>query len=103
MYSISQTVYLISDMNTVTIYSIETSDRYNIQKSDGSIHNVSYEELTTDKDLIIQKLSIKCKQLTQDYQESRDAWWRLKEEAQHYKSLYLQQQNNKLKLSTQII
>ena len=103
MYTISQTIYLISDMDTVVIHSIESSDRYNIQKSDASIHNVSYEELTDDKDLIIKKLSIKCKQLTQDYYESREAWWRLKDETQHYKTLYLQKKNANLKLSNQHI
>ena len=99
MYSIFQTVYIIADLDTVVIHSIETSDRYNIQKTDGSIHNVSHKEITTDKDLIIQKLSVKCLQLEQDYKESREAWWRLKEESQHYKSMYSQQQT-KLKLST---
>ncbi len=34
---------------------------------------------TNDKDLVIQLLK-------QDYQDSRDAWWRLKKELDYYKN-----------------
>ena len=52
---------------------------YTIQHQNGKTSIVNAKQFTQDKDLVIQLLK-------QDYQDSRDAWWRLKQQLEYYKN-----------------
>ena len=52
--------------------------------------------ITRDIDLVIITLKLKITNLESDLQDSRDAWWRLKDQNNHYIKLYNQQKKNLL-------
>tara|TARA_Y200000002_G_scaffold351140_1_gene328950 strand:+ start:385 stop:642 length:258 start_codon:yes stop_codon:yes gene_type:complete len=79
MSLLHQNVYLLSNLQQVTIIQIHSDDKYTIKHKDGKNTIVKSKQFTQDKDLVIQLLH-------QDYQDSREAWWRLKKEIQYYKN-----------------
>tara|TARA_A100001035_G_C27350333_1_gene306774 strand:- start:193 stop:438 length:246 start_codon:yes stop_codon:yes gene_type:complete len=79
MSLLHQNVYLLTDLQKVTIIQIHSDDKYTIQHQNGKTSIVNAKQFTQDKDLVIQLLK-------QDYQDSRDAWWRLKQQLEYYKN-----------------
>ena len=79
MSLLHQNVYLLSNLQQVTIIQIHSDDKYTIKHKNGKNTIVNSKQFTQDKDLVIQLLQ-------QDYQDSREAWWRLKKEIQYYKN-----------------
>ena len=79
MTLLHQNVYLLTDLQKVTIIQIHSHDKYTIQHQNGKTSIVNAKQFTQDKDLVIQLLK-------QDYQDSRDAWWRLKQQLEYYKN-----------------
>ena len=78
-----QTVYIITNLQIAIIHSYLGSDNYNIQYN-SIIQQINETQITDDKDFIIKLLIIKNKHLQEDYQDFRDAWWRLKEQNNYY-------------------
>ena len=74
-----QNVYLLTDLQKVNVIQIHSEDKYTVQHSNGKTSIVNAKQFTQDKDLVIQLLK-------QDYKDSRDAWWRLKQELDYYKN-----------------
>ena len=79
MSLLHQNVYLLSNLQQVTIIQIHSDDKYTIKHQNGKTDIVNSKQFTQDKDLVIRLLH-------QDYQDSREAWWRLKQEIQYYKN-----------------
>jgi uncharacterized membrane protein len=74
-----QNVYLLTDLQKVNVIQIHSEDKYTVQHSNGKTSIVNAKQFTQDKDLVIQLLK-------QDYKDTRDAWWRLKQELDYYKN-----------------
>ena len=91
-FQIGQNVYLVKDIQLVTIIKDLGNHNYLVNTQSNQQIQVSNSQITDDKDLVIQTLLSNLKILKQDYDDSRDAWWRLKDETLHYKKL-LQQTN----------
>lgn len=91
-FQIGQNVYLVKDIQLVTIIKDLGNHNYLVNTQSNQQIQVSKSQITDDKDLVIQTLLSNLKILKQDYDDSRDAWWRLKDETLHYKKL-LQQTN----------
>ena len=91
-FQIGQNVYLVKDIQLVTIIKDLGNHNYLVNTQSNQLIQVSKSQITDDKDLVIQTLLSNLKILKQDYDDSRDAWWRLKDETLHYKKL-LQQTN----------
>jgi len=89
MYNISDTVYLLSTLQSAIIIHIH-QNIYTLTLKNNTQIKVTQTDITNDKDLVIQKLHTLLLQSKQDYQDSRDAWWRLKDETNYYKNIYLQ-------------
>ena len=79
MSILHQNVYLLTDLQKVNVIQIHSEDKYTVQHSNGKTSIVNAKQFTQDKDLVIQLLK-------QDYKDSRDAWWRLKQELDYYKN-----------------
>jgi uncharacterized membrane protein len=79
MTLLHQNVYLFSDLQQVTIIQIHSEHKYTVQHKNGKSSIVNNKQFTQNKDLVIQLLQ-------QEYQDSRDAWWRLKQELDYYKN-----------------
>ena len=79
MSILHQNVYLFPDLQKVNVIQIHSQDKYTVQHSNGKTSIVNAKQFTQDKDLVIQLLQ-------QDYKDSRDAWWRLKQELDYYKN-----------------
>ena len=98
-FQIGQNVYLLNDIQEVTIIKDLGNHNYLVNTQSNLQIQVPKSQITDDKDLVIQtllsnysKLHKDFQILKQDYDDSRDAWWRLKDETLHYKKL-LQQTN----------
>lgn len=91
-FQIGQNVYLVKDIQLVTIIKDLGNHNYLVNTQSNQQIQVSNSQITDDKDLVIQTLLSNFKILKQDYDDSREAWWRLKDETLHYKKL-LQQTN----------
>ena len=98
-FHMNQSVYLIEDFQKVTIIKYLGNLNYIVNTRSNKHIKVSHSQITDDKDLVIQTLLSKYShlnkkfiQLNEDYNNSRDAWWRLKDEIMHYKKL-LQKEN----------
>ena len=91
-FQIGQNVYLVKDIQLVTIIKDLGNHNYLVNTQSNKQIQVSNSQITDDKDLVIQTLLSNLKILKQDYDDSREAWWRLKDETLHYKKL-LQQTN----------
>ena len=91
-FQIGQNVYLVKDIQLVTIIKDLGNHNYLVNTQSNQQIQVSKSQITDDKDLVIQTLLSNLKILKQDYDDSREAWWRLKDETLHYKKL-LQQTN----------
>lgn len=79
MSILNQNVYLFSDLQQVTIIQIHSEHKYTVQHKNGKSSIVNNKQFTQNKDLVIQLLQ-------QEYKDSRDAWWRLKQELDYYKN-----------------
>ena len=79
MSILHQNVYLLTDLQKVNVIQIHSEDKYTVQHSNGKTSIVNAKQFTQDKDLVIQLLK-------QDYKDTRDAWWRLKQELDYYKN-----------------
>ena len=79
MSILNKNVYLFSDLQQVTIIQIHSEHKYTVQHKNGTSSIVNNKQFTQNKDLVIQLLQ-------QEYQDSRDAWWRLKQELDYYKN-----------------
>ena len=90
-FQIGQTVYLLNDIQKLTIIKDLGNHNYIVNTQNDKHIQVSNSQITDDKDLVIQKLSQLLLHTQQDYKESRAAWWRIKDEANYYKNLYLNQ------------
>jgi|TARA_B110000261_G_scaffold93457_1_gene105996 hypothetical protein len=88
-FQIGQTVYLLNDIQKLTIIKDLGNLNYIVKTHNDQHIQVSNSQITDDKDLVIQKLSQLLLQTQQDYKDSRDAWWRLKDEVNYYKNLNL--------------
>jgi hypothetical protein len=93
-FHMKQSVYLIEDFQKVTIIKYLGNLNYIVNTQSNKHIQVSHSQITDDKDLVIQtllskysELNKKFIQLNEDYNNSRDAWWRLKDEIIHYKKL----------------
>ena len=91
-FQIGQNVYLVKDIQLVTIIKDLGNHNYLVNTQSNQQIQVPKSQITDDKDLVIQTLLSNFQILKQDYDDSRDAWWRLKDETLHYKKL-LQQTN----------
>ena len=91
-FQIGQNVYLVKDIQLVTIIKDLGNHNYLVNTQSNHQIQVSKSQITDDKYLVIQTLLSNLKILKQDYDDSREAWWRLKDETLHYKKL-LQQTN----------
>ena len=91
-FHIGQNVYLLNDIQQVTIVKDLGNHNFIVNTQSNQQIQVPKSQITDDKDFIIKTLLSNLKILKQDYQDSRDAWWRLKDETLHYKKL-LQQTN----------
>jgi len=91
-FHIGQNVYLLNDIQILTIIKNLGNQNYLVNTQDNIQIQIPKSQITDDKDLIIKTLLSNLKILKQDYDESRDSWWRLKDETLHYKKL-LQQTN----------
>ena len=84
----NQVVYSIENFNKYTVISRE-QNKYKVINQNKEYEVFDQTQLTDDKDIIIQKMHINIQQLQTDYKDSREAWWRLKDEMLHYKKLAL--------------
>ena len=91
-FHIGQNVYLLNDTQQVTIIKDLGNHNYLVNTQSNLQIQVSKSQITDDKDLVIQILLSKYSKLDkdfqilkQDYSDSREAWWRLKDETSHYK------------------
>ena len=91
-FHIGQNVYLLNHIQQVTIIKDLGNNNYLVNTQSNQQIQVSKSQITDDKDLVIQTLLSNFNILKQDYKDSREAWWRLKDETLHYKKL-LQQTN----------
>lgn len=90
----NKSVYLIEDFQKVSIIKYLGNQNYIVSTQYNKNIQVSHSQITDDKDFVIQTLlsknydlNKKIIQLNEDYNNSRDAWWRLKDEIIHYKNL----------------
>ena len=83
----NKSVYLIEDFQKVSIIKDLGNHNFLVNTQSNLQIQVSKSQITNDKDLVIQTLLSNLKILKKDYTESRDAWWRLKDETLHYKKL----------------
>ena len=93
-FHMNQSVYLIEDFQKVTIIKYLGNLNYIVNTQSNKHIKVSHSQITHDKGLVIQTLLSKYSKLDkdfqilkQDYSDSREAWWRLKDESSHYKKL----------------
>lgn len=91
-FHIGQKVYLLNDIQQITIVKDLGNRNFIVNTQSNQLIQVPKSQITDDKDFIIKTLLSNFKILKQDYQDSRDAWWRLKDETLYYKKL-LQQTN----------
>ena len=93
-FHIGQNVYLLNDIQILTIIKNLGNQNYLVNTQDNLQIQVSKSQITHDKGLVIQTLLSKYSKLDkdfqilkQDYSDSREAWWILKDETAHYKKL----------------
>ena len=79
MSLLHQNVYLLTELQQVNVIQIHSDDKYTVKHKNGKTSIVNDKQFTQDKDLVIQLLQ-------QDYKDSRDAWWRPKQELDYYKN-----------------
>ena len=70
---------------------IHNSSLWNHKKKCNNIKIEINEKENTDIDLVIKTLKLKITNLESDLQDSKDSWWRLKDQTNHYIKLYNQQ------------
>jgi hypothetical protein len=97
-YKVEQTIYFKKDMTTGYIKSCLVEDKYLVKMEDNTEIIVSEKDITQDIDLVIKTFRNYISQLENDLQDSRDAWWRLKDQNNHYIKLYNQQKQINLNL-----
>ena len=97
-YKVGQTIYFKKDMTTGYIKSCLVEDKYLVKMEDNTEIIVLEKDITQDIDLVIKTFRNNISQLENDLQDSRDAWWRLKEQTNHYFKLYNQQKQINLNL-----
>tara|TARA_B110000285_G_scaffold95036_1_gene108457 strand:- start:489 stop:815 length:327 start_codon:yes stop_codon:yes gene_type:complete len=90
-YKVEQTIYFKKDMTIGYIKSCLVEDKYLVKKEDNTEMIVSEKDITRDIDLVIKTLKNNISQLEMELQDSRDSWWRLKDEAKYNFELYNQQ------------
>jgi hypothetical protein len=90
-YKVEQTIYFKKDMTTATIKSCLVKEEYLVKMEDNTEIIVSEKDITKDIDLVIKTFRNNISQLEMELQDSRDAWWRLKEQTNHYIKLYNEQ------------
>ena len=95
-YKVEQTIYFKKDMTTGYIKSCLVKEEYLVKLEDNTEIIVSEKDITRNIDLVIKTLKLKITNLESDLQDSRDAWWRLKDQNNHYIKLYNQQKKNLL-------
>jgi hypothetical protein len=86
-FHIGQKVYLLNDIQEITIIKDLGNHNFLVNTQSNLQIQVSKSQITDDKDLVIQTLLSNLKILKKYYTDSRDAWWRLKDETLHYKKL----------------
>ena len=97
-YKVGQNIYFKKDMTTGYIKSCLVKEEYLVKLEDNTEIIVSEKDITRDIDLVIITLKLKITNLESDLQDSRDAWWRLKDQNNHYIKLYNQQKQINLNL-----
>ena len=90
-YKVGQNIYFKKDMTTGYIKSCLVKEEYLVKLEDNTEIIVSEKDITRDIDLVIKTLKLKITNLESDLQDSKDSWWRLKDQTNHYIKLYNQQ------------
>ena len=90
-YKVEQTIYFKKDMTTGYIKSCLVEDKYLVKMEDNTEMIVSEKDITRDIDLVIKTFRNNILQLEMELQDSRDSWWRLKDEAKYNLELYNKQ------------
>ena len=95
-YKVGQNIYFKKDMTTGYIKSCLVREEYLVKKEDNTEIIVLEKDITRDIDFVIKTLKLKITNLEIDLQDSKDAWWRLKDQTNFYIKLYNQQKTNLL-------
>ena len=88
-FNIDDIVYIKTYNQKAIIINIIDSN-YHVKSNNGHIIIVKDIDIIKGQDNIIQYLIQSLNITQQDYQDSRDAWWRLKDEMLYYKNKCIQ-------------
>ena len=88
-FNIDDIIYIKTYNQNAKIINISDS-HYQVKIHNGEIVTIKHTDIIKGPDKIIQYLIQTLNQTHQDYQDSRDAWWRLKDEMLFYKNKCIQ-------------
>jgi hypothetical protein len=88
-FNIDDIIYIKTYNQNAKIINIYDS-QYQVKTHNGELVTVKDTDIIKGQDNIIQYLIQTLNQIQQDYQDSRDAWWRLKDEMLFYKNKCIQ-------------
>tara|TARA_B100000963_G_C22500474_1_gene613533 strand:+ start:41 stop:328 length:288 start_codon:yes stop_codon:yes gene_type:complete len=88
-FNIDDIIYIKTYNQNAKIINISDS-QYQVKTHNGELITVKDTDIIKGQDNIIQYLIQTLNQIQQDYQDSRDAWWRLKDEMLFYKNKCIQ-------------
>ena len=83
-FNINDIIYIKTYNQNAKIINIDGS-QYKVKTHNGDLVTVKDTDIIKGQDNIIQYLIQTLNQTQQDYQDSREAWWRLKDEMLFYK------------------